>query len=41
MDTLLSGAMDEAQADADPEVGRVEGSNIRVLLVLQLVVGMA
>jgi hypothetical protein len=40
-DTLLYGPMDEAQADADPEVGGLKGSNIRVLLVLQLVVGMA
>jgi hypothetical protein len=40
-DTLLFGPMDEAQADADPEVGGLKRSNIYVLLVLQLAVGMA
>ena len=41
MDTLLYGPMDEAQADADPEVGGLRRSNTYVLLVLQLAVGMA
>jgi hypothetical protein len=40
-DTLVYGPMDEAQADADPEVGGLKRSNTYVLLVLQLAVGMA
>ena len=40
-DTSVYGSMDEAQADADPEVGGLKRSNTHVLLVLQLVAGMA
>ena len=40
-DTLVYGPMDEAQSDADPEVGGLKRSNTHVLLVLQLVVSLA